>query len=151
MFKKTVKKAEEVVIHIPVDLFEEAGIQCDNGYSLYCRDGEIVIKELIDDDDEYYDDYENDDECDDYKIEGCEHCDNPPCGGEEKGLDSMIVSISFKDPGSQSSRPLLFNIDTAIINGTLNKLTKDDHVSLGFCLSLSICNFLEAKAKESKQ
>lgn len=150
MCKKTVKKDEEVIIHIPVELFEEAGIQCKNGYAMYCRDGEIVIKELIDDEDEYYDDNEND-ECNDHCIEGCEHFGNPSCGSEEKGLDSIIISISFKDPGSQSSRSLLFNIDTAIINGTLNKLTEDDQVGLGFCLSLSICNFLEAKSKESKQ
>ena len=150
MCKKTVKKVEEVIIHIPVELFEEAGIQCDNGYAMYCRDGEIVIKELIDDEDEYYDDDEND-ESNDHCIEGCEHFGNPSCGSEEKGLDSIIISISFKEPGSKSSRPLIFNIDTAIINGTLNKLTEDDHVGLGFCLSLSICNFLEAKANESKQ
>ena len=52
MFKKRVEKAKEVIIHIPVELFEEAGIPCNNGYTMYCRNGEIVIKELIDDEDE---------------------------------------------------------------------------------------------------
>jgi hypothetical protein len=68
MCKKTVIKAEEVIIHIPIELFEESGIQYKNGYAMYCRNGEIVIKELIDDEDDFCDGDGNEDECDEESI-----------------------------------------------------------------------------------
>ena len=83
MFKKRIEKAKEVIIHVPVELFEEAGIQYNNGYAMYCRNGEIVIKELIDDDDECCDEDENEDECDEDSIEHGDDLDNPTCCNED--------------------------------------------------------------------
>ena len=84
MKNQVMKPADNIIMAVPKELFEEAGIPTDGGFELYCGDGEIIITEQIADNDD----------CD-------ENCENCPCYDEceaecerQEEIHDFILSLN---------------------------------------------------------
>lgn len=143
-------KAKEVTIKFPFEVFEESGIPADGGFEIYCREGEIVIKELIEDELLCAEDCEN---CTSIKDIKCNNdCENCPCydkknitENEKKHGRTVTISITLKDSDNLEFKALLERINTTRTNDIYNHMSQDELVRLVFCLSLKLGEIMATK------